>query len=259
MFEAYRPTGDLAALQAALEPTPLVLECERDFETLPTESVYELAMLTDDLAPLSVDPDWIPRDGPSHLQDLDDADPIIGLPGDGGVTWTRQTSPPAVLIKPRLAGAPTAFRDFLVAEALVQLREEVPETMLEFFGERYPALQTAANDDPDLAYRLGISLHDGWCGHVTRSTFAGWTDSFPDLHAAWVDAGDRVQPRLEELPGLLAAGEMGFGAATELACSAIKHDCALPAPFDALTVAAFRDHGPDFAVRWTERTLAELD
>jgi len=56
----------------------------------------------------------------------------------------------------------------------------------------------------------------------------------------------------------VARGETTFPAATELACSAIKHDLDLPAPFAALDTLAYRDHGAEYAVRWAEKTVAAL-
>ncbi|WP_432765051.1 DUF7089 family protein [Halobaculum litoreum] len=51
---------------------------------------------------------------------------------------------------------------------------------------------------------------------------------------------------------------MSFTAATEYACAAVKHDLDLPAPFSALDTAAYREHGPDYAVRWAEKTFEKL-
>lgn len=39
----------------------------------------------------------------------------------------------------------------------------------------------------------------------------------------------------------------------------MKHDLELPTPFDALDTAAYREHGPTFAVRWAEKTFAALE
>ena len=52
---------------------------------------------------------------------------------------------------------------------------------------------------------------------------------------------------------------MTFAAATEYACSAIKHDLDIPTPFSALDTTAYREHGPEYAVEWAEKTFAELE
>ncbi len=81
----------------------------------------------------------------------------------------------------------------------------------------------------------------------------------PELFDAWVDAGDRLAGRLEDLSTEVARGQTSFPAATEYACSAVKHGLALPAPFGALDTAAYREHGPEFAVEWARKTYARLD
>lgn len=81
----------------------------------------------------------------------------------------------------------------------------------------------------------------------------------PEIHAAWADAGDRLVDRLDDLSGEVARGELSFTAATEYACAAIKHDLDVPAPFAALDTAAYREHGPAFAVQWAEKTFETLD
>lgn len=259
MFQPYGLRDDLGVLRDDHVPDLQVLECEDEFEAMPSDWLYELALVTEAFEPATVPDEWIPADAPDVLRRLTDEEPAIGLPGDGGVTWTRQTDPALVFVKPRLSGAPPDFRDFLVAEAILQCHLDHPETFLKFFGEEYHALQGAAEGDPDLAYRLGVSLFEGWQGLRTRGRFRDWAEAYPRLHGAWDDAGARLGGRIEELPALLASGSMKFGAATELACSAIKHDLELPPPFGALDVGAFREHGATYAVRWTEKTIAQLD
>ena len=67
-----------------------------------------------------------------------------------------------------------------------------------------------------------------------------------------------VKPRLSELSTEVAVGRTDVTSAAELACAAVKHDLEVPKPFDALDSPAYRSHGPDFAVRWTEKTFAAL-
>ena len=90
--------------------------------------------------------------------------------------------------------------------------------------------------------------------------FASWADDddFEPLYDAWVDAGQRLEPRLDDLSRAVAHNEMTFPAATEYACAAIKHDLDLPTPFSALDTTAYREHGAAYAVEWAEKTFAEL-
>lgn len=259
MFHPYGLRDDLQELRDDLAAEVEILECDREFEAMPEDWVYELAFITESIDPVAYPGSWIPPNAPSAMGRYTRADPAIGLPGDGGVTWTVQTDPPLIFVKPRLTGAPEDFRDFLVAEAILQLSLEHPETAIAFFGESYPSLQEAAGDDPDLAFRLAVSLFDAWKGLETREQFRTWDGSYPRLHRAWADAGEQLQPRIDALPRLLSDGSLRFGEATELACSAIKHDLDLPSPFGALDVEAFRERGASFAVRWTETTVDQLD
>jgi hypothetical protein len=98
-------------------------------------------------------------------------------------------------------------------------------------------------------------LYDGYLGLHTRPIFADWADEQPELSDAWVDAGERLEPRLADLSSDVASGRTGFGDAAELACSAIKHDVEVPTPFAALDTGAYREHGAPFAVQWAERVL----
>lgn len=259
MFSDFALAGDLASYRDDRAPSVRVLETDQEFETMPTDWLYELALITEDIAGTDVEESWIPADAPNALTQLTGTDPVIGAPGDGGVTWTRQTTPPLVFLKPRSAGIPESFRAYLIAEAITDIHLEHPEHPLAFFAGTYPELQEALGGDPGLTYRLGAALTEAWCGLGRRSEIATWAGVYPTLYAAWGDAGDRLTGRIESLPSELANGSIGFAAATELACSAIKHDIDLPHPFDALDVAAFREHGPSFALRWTERTVEQLD
>ena len=259
MFSTYRLTGDGAALKEAVAPDLLVLTSEQEFETMPTDWLFELALVTDDIETTSYQEAWIPATAPRALQQLTGNDPVIGAAGDGGVTWTRQTDPPIVFLKPRTEGIPEAFLEFLVAEAMLDVVLSHPEHPLDFFAADYPLLQEAVGGDPGLAHRLSGALTEAWCGLGRRERFRAWDDAYPSLYAAWRDAGERLAGRIQTLPSELASGSLGFAAATELACSAIKHDIRLPQPFDALDVAAYREHGSSFAIRWTERTFAQLD
>jgi hypothetical protein len=180
------------------------------------------------------------------------------MPGDGGVAWTRQTDPPCVFVKPRLAGSPEAFVDFLIAEALVEVSLDEPEQFLGFFGEAYPEFAAAVDDLGGAdTYQLAAALYDAYLGLQTGPVFADWADDYPDLYAAWVDAGERLEPRLADLPAEVARGQTAFPAAAELACNAVKHDLDIPAPFDALATEAYRDHGAAYAVQWARKVVGE--
>ena len=239
-------------------PDALVLDCERDFETLSTAQAEELGLVTDRLTPASVPQEWVPADAPEVLERYAASDLTIGMPGDGGVAWTRQTEPPVVLVKPRLEGSPEEFVDFLIAEALVEVGLDVPEHFLGFFEAEYARFVDVTRTalDPPGTYQLASACYDAYLGRQTRRIFAAWEG---ELFDAWIDAGERLEPRLAELSGAVARGETEFPAAAELACSAVKHDCEIPPPFDALDTSVYLDHGPAYAVEWAERTIAALD
>ncbi|QLH80426.1 DUF7089 family protein [Halosimplex pelagicum] len=261
MFSERDLSADLAAVRDEHAPDALVLDCARDFETLPAAQAEDLALVTDAFDPRSYPDEWLPADAPELLHRYASDELTVGAPGDGGVAWTRQTEPPVVLVKPRLEGSPEPFVDFLVAEALVQVGLDRPEHFLGFFGERYPDLAAAAEGrlDGTGTYQLAAALYDAYLGLHTREVFAGWADDHPDLFDAWVDAGERLEPRLADLSTELARGETGFGDAAELACAAIKHGQEPPTPFGALDTEAYREYGADYAVEWAEKTFDRLD
>jgi len=255
----HRPlSADVSAVRERHAPGALVLDCERDFETLPAAQAEELGLVVEGLEPLSYPGEWVPADAPEILDRFAGGGLTVGMPGDGSVAWTRQTDPPVVVCKPRLDGSPDAFADFLLAEALVQVGLDVPEQFLGFFRDRYPAFADATR--PRLApvdtYQLAAACYDAYLGLQTRDTFAQWDGALFD---AWLDAGERLEPRLADLPGAVARGETGFADAAELACSAVKHAGDVPAPFGALDTAAYLDHGAEYAVQWAERTVGALE
>jgi hypothetical protein len=238
-----------------------VVNCQRDFETLPPAQAEDLGLLVDSLDPVSYPTDWLPADAPDVLQKYAGSDFTVGMPGDGGVAWTRQTDPPVVIVKPRLEGSPESFVDFLVATALVEVGLDEPEHFLGFFGERYRDFDDAAGDflDPVGVYQVAAACYDAFLGLQTRDVFAGWGDEYPDLFDAWLDAGERLEPRLSGLSESMARGQTDFGDAAELACSAIRHAGEIPKPFAALDAEAYRDSGPAYAVEWLSRTVDALD
>ncbi|ELZ28209.1 hypothetical protein C475_05370 [Halosimplex carlsbadense 2-9-1] len=261
MFTERDLSPDIAAVRDEHAPDALVLDCARDFETLPAAQAEDLALVTDALDLQSFPDEWLPTDAPELLRRYASDELTVGAPGDGGVAWTRQTDPPVVLVKPRLEGSPDAFVDFLVAEALVQVGLDRPEHFLGFFGERYPDLAAAGERrlDPTATYQLAAALYDAYLGLHTRAVFADWDGDHPDLFDAWADAGERLEPRLADLSTELARGETGFGDAAELACAAIKHGQEPPTPFGALDTEAYREYGADYAVQWAEKTFDRLD
>jgi hypothetical protein len=271
MFERRDLSGPLAAVRGTHAPGALVLDAARDFEVLPPAFAENLGPMVDRFEPLTYPETWVPADAPEQLHRLAGGEFTIGMPGDGGVAWTRQTVPPTVFVKPRLEGSPDAFVSFLIAEALVEAGTGLPEHFLGFFEERYAGLAASVRLSPADTYQLANAVYDAYVGLHTRETFEGWgedagegtdrrgsTDLSP-LHEAWVDAGERLEPRLSGLAGEVATGETSFASAAELACSAVKHRGDPPTPFGALDTAAYRHHGADYAVEWIERTLAELD
>jgi hypothetical protein len=257
MFERRSLSEPLSAVREAHAPEAIVLDCERDFETLQPSVAEELGLLVDGLDPATYPAEWLPSDAPELLGRYAGGEFTIGAPGDGGVAWTRQTDPAVVFVKPRLEGAPASFVDFLIAEALVEVGLDVPEHFLGFFEERYRELATAAGErlDPAGTYQLAGALYTAYVGLCARPAFEDWAGEHPELYDAYVDAGERLQPRLSDLHTELARGSTEFGDAAELACSAIKHGVEIPSPFAALDTAAYRDHGAAFAVEWAERVL----
>jgi len=260
MFSERPLSGELARVRDEYAPDAVVLDCEQDFETLDTAVAEDLLLLTESVDPRSSPAEWVPAAAPEQLHAYASSDFTVGLPGDGGVAWTTQTTPPVVFVKPRLAGSPDAFVDFLVAEALVEVGLDVPEQFLAFFGDRYPEFAETVGQhlDPAGTYQLAAALCDAFVGLRTRDAFADWEGEYPDLFDAWVDAGERLEPRLGDLAEEVAMGRTEFPAAAELACSAIKHGVEVPAPFAALDTSAYREHGPEYAITWAEKTLDAL-
>jgi hypothetical protein len=235
----------------------IVLDVDRDFETLPPAQAEELGLVVDSLQPTTYPEGWLPADAPDVLRQYAGQDLTIGMPGDGSVAWTRQTEPPVVLCKARLSGTPDAFSQFLVAEALVQVDLGVPEHFLGFFGESYPEFSDAVREvlDPVETYQLATACYEASLGLRTRDVFAGWEG---ELFDAWLDAGERLEARLDGLPTAVARGETSFTDAAELAFSAIKHAGDIPPPFDALDASVYLEHGAAYAIEWAERTVGEL-
>jgi len=258
MFRERDLTGDLPAVRDDHAPDALVLDCQQDFETLDPALAEDLGLLVDGLDPSSYPSAWVPEDAPQQLHRYAGSDFTIGMPEDGGVAWTRQTDPPVVLVKPRLDSSPGDFVAFLVAEALVEVGLNVPEHFLGFFEEQHAELAADVPLGPSGVYQLAAALYTAAVGLETREVFAGWEDDRPDLFTAWVDAGERLDPRLGDLPSEMAMGTTEFPAAAELACSAVKHDRELPAPFAALDSSAYAQHGAEYAVEWARKTFEKL-
>ena len=258
MFDKRPLPDDLEAVRERHAPGTLVLDVDSDFETLPPAVAEELGLVVDRLDPVTYPAAWLPDDAPTALTRLAGDVLTVGMPGDGTVVTTRQTDPPVVLVKRRAEGTPRAFLDSLLADALVRLGVDAPEHALGFFGTDYRRLDDAVEGSPAEAYQVAVALFEAWLGLHTRSVVSEWDEEFPRLHAAWTDAGARLTDRLDDLPGAVARGETTFPAATELACSAVRHGLSLPTPFGALDTAAYRDHGATYAVEWAERTFAAL-
>jgi hypothetical protein len=258
MFTARDLPEPLDAIRDAHAPDAVVVDCASNFETLPPAQAEQLGLVVEALDPASYPAEWVPADAPELLARYASGEFTVGMPGDGSVAWTRQTDPPVVLVKPRAEESPDAFREFLLAEALVQVGLAAPEQFLPFFGERYPDFAAVSPLDAAETYQVAAACYDAYLGLATRDVFAGWAEEYPDLFAAWVDAGERLEPRLAELPAAVAAGRTSFGDAAELACSAIKHAVEVPAPFDALDDDAYREGGADYALAWAERAFEAL-
>ncbi|WP_323677461.1 hypothetical protein [Halorubellus sp. PRR65] len=274
MFSARELSPAVERVREVRSPDAVVVTAGSDFETLPPAQAEDLGLLVDALDPISCPETWLPDDAPALLRRFAGGDFTVGMPGDGSVVWSRQTSPPVVLVKPRVEGSPESFVDFLVAEALVELSVDAPgaradvegaslapEQFLPFFGSTYRDLAAATTLGPNATYQLANALYEGWLGLHTRDAFASWVDAEDEratLGDAWVDAGERLESRLDGLSREVARGETEFADAAELACSAIKHGVDVPSPFAALATGAYRERGAPFAVRWAEKTFDAL-
>ena len=293
MFSTRSLDGNLAAVRDRYAPGSPVLDVESDFETLPPAAAEDLGLFVDALDPASYPAAWLPDPVPDLLRKHAGPAFTVGLPGDGTVVRTAQTDPPAVLVKRRAEGTPEDFLAFLVAERLVQIGCDpapgavaggadaaanggeaagsgLPESFLPFFGERYPDLDAAIRRPdaetgesttgfgPSDVFQVANALFDAWVGLHTRDAFASWEGEYPRLFDAWADAGDRLSGRLGDLSGEVARGDTDFPSATEYACSAVKHDLDLPAPYGALNTTAYRERGAAYAVAWAEKTFAAL-
>lgn len=259
MFSKRDLGTEVAAVREEHAPEAYVFDVERDFETLDPAQAEGLGMFVESLDLNSFQEEWVPADAPDALHRLVGTQFTIGMPGDGGVAWTRQTVPPSVLVKQRVASSPEAFVDFLIAEALVQVGLETSEHFLGFFRSKYLELDAAVPLSPASTYQLATALFDAYLGLATRHTFHEWKPTYPRLSEAWRDAGSRLEPRISDLPREMAHGELEFAVAAELACSAVKHSLDLPPPFTAIDAKAYRTHGPDYAVQWAEKTFEKLE
>ncbi|MDZ7744993.1 MAG: hypothetical protein U5K28_00080 [Halobacteriales archaeon] len=262
MFADRDLDSTLDAVREQHAPGAVVLDVERDFETLDPAVAEQLGLRADSLDLLEYDPRWVPENAPDVLHELASDSFTIGAPGDGGVTWTRQTDPAFVFVKPRTASSPDAFVDFLIATALVEIGTDVPEQFLGFFGARYRQLAEQSPLSPVDTYQLAAALYAAYKGVTTRATFAGWADEHPELHDQWIDAGERLKPRLDGLSTELARNQTSFAAAAELACAAVRHTneggIELLAPFSALATETYADHGSAYALQWATRTFDAL-
>lgn len=287
MFSHRTLPDDVEAVRDAHAPDSATLDTTEDFETLPPATAEDLGLFVDRLRPATYPEDWLPADAPEILTGYVGEAFTVGMPGQGTVIWTDQTDPETVVVKRRAETTPDHFLAFLIAEAYVEIGVDapgdvstgavaganampegtsgIPEHFLPFFGPTYRDLDAAIRDPDDPTglgptdvYQVANALFDAWTGLITRETYQEWEGEHDRLHEAWVDAGDRLEGRLAELPGRVARGETDFGNATEYACSAVRHDLDLPAPFAALDTAAYREHGAAYAVKWAEKTFDAL-
>ena len=258
MFEQRALSSAVDDVRSEYAPDALVLDSERDFASLQAAQAEGLGLLVDALEPVEYPTSWLPDAVPNQLERYVREEFTIGMPEDGSVVWTRQTDPPIVIVKPRIQGSPASFVDFLLAEAFVELAADVPEHFLGFFEDEYRSFDEAVPLGPVDTYQIAAAVFGGWVGLHTREVYREWPTERPSLGETWQTAGSTVRKRIDDLPGAVARNETDFAAATELACSGIKHDISLPAPFDALDTAAYRDHGAAYAIRWAGKTFESL-
>lgn len=126
MFNRRALSADLDAVRVAHAPGAHVLDCDEDFGVLEPAVAESLLAVVDGVDPVTYDPAWVTDDAPGALQRPVGGAFTVGVTGDGGVAWTRQTDPPTVFVKPRLSGSPDGFVEFLVAEALVEVGLDLP-------------------------------------------------------------------------------------------------------------------------------------
>lgn len=257
MFTQRDLPDDLEAVREEHAPDAFVFETT-DFETLPQSQAEELGIIVDAFDPIAYTEEWLPPDSPAQLREYVGRGFTIGMPDDGGVTWTTQTEPPSVFVKRRMDGSPDQFVDFLIAEAFVQAGLDLPEHFIGFFRDQYPDLASVTPLSPVETYQLAAALYEAYLGLYTRSVFKSWNDTHPRLYDAWADAGERLEPRLSDLSREVATDQTRFAAAAEIGCSALKHGLDLPTPFGALDTAAYRETGPEYAVVWTKKTFEKL-
>ncbi|WP_330630476.1 DUF7089 family protein [Halocatena halophila] len=257
MFDRRDVSQSVDAVRSSIAPGALIVDTP-DFQTLETARAEELGLLVETIDPISYDPSWLPESAPAQLRTTLEEPFAIGLPGDGGVAWTSQTDPPVVFVKARLEGSPASFVEFLIAEALCEIGQSLPENCLGFFRESYLDLDAAVPLGPTDTFQLAVALFDAYRGLYTQSQFERFSDDHPALFGAWQDAGERLEPRLDDLSREVATGRTSFTDAAELACSAIKHDVAIPTPFDVLDSAAYREGGPEYGIVWAEKTFDKL-
>ncbi len=260
MFSQRELSSTLSAVRDQQAPAAVVVDVKQDFEILPPAVAEDLGLFVAALDPATYPTDWLPADAPQALQRYASSTFTVGMPGDGTVVWTDQTEPPTVLLKKRAEGTPEDFLEFLVAEAFVKIGCGVPEHFLPFFGKQYAALAEQTALGPADTYQVAAALFEGWVGLQTREVFESWADdpSLEPLYETWLDAGQRLDGRLNDLSRAVAHGEMTFPETTEYACSAIKHGRELPTPFAALDTDAYREYGADYAVQWAAKTIAAL-
>ena len=254
MFATRDLSPPVAAWQTEVLPDARVVDCGREFDVLPADLTYELALFTDAVTPVTYPDTWIPGDAPSHLQRYTGSNPVVGRPGQGSVTWTRQYDPPVVIVKPRGRDLPESFLAFVLAEALLVCSLGLPEHPLGFFEGNYQELQDIVGEPAPTA-RLAGALFDAWIGLHTRPRYRGWANDHPELLAAWEEAGRLLDDRIANLQDRRTSGSIDFLEATDIACSAIKHGHDLPSPYQALAVDRYRTEGAPYALRWVERTI----
>ncbi len=257
MFDRRDVSQPVDAVRSSTAPGALIVNTP-DFQTLQTARAEELGLVVDRIEPIAYDPAWLPESAPAQLRTTLETPFSIGLPGDGGVAWTKQTEPPVVFVKDRLEGSPPSFVEFLIAEALCEIGESLPENCLGFFREAYLDLDAAVPLGPTDTYQLAVALFDAYRGLYTQPQFERFADDHLALFTAWKDAGERVEPRLDDLSREVATGRTSVTDAAELACGAIKHDVTIPTPFSVLDSAAYREEGPEFGIVWAEKTFDKL-
>ena len=85
MFTETSLADPVAAIREQHAPDALVLDCDRDFETMASAQAEDLGLLVDSLDPVSCPDGWLPPAAPDVLVRYASTAFTVGLPGDASL------------------------------------------------------------------------------------------------------------------------------------------------------------------------------